>query len=368
MKKITIGYAAAFALLCVLPFGLRMFGLGTGGSAEFEKRKMAEKPAFSFSGISEYPGKMEAYYDDTLPFRTPMIQTNSRINYALLSGSSSMQLIQGRDGWLFYNPGGSDGDPVSDYYFTDPFTEEELEQTKDKLLKARDDLAKRDCEFLIYICPNKETLYGSEFFPSYYPRNDGRTKAGQIAEYLSENTDLNLIYAEEMLRQAEESETRFPWLYYRQDTHWNGAGGYLGARQLLGGLGIELPAVAELEITETISPYRDLAELSTLSNFLEPETDYVLSGYTDREVTREEDPERGIIRTRCPGADPRKVLMIRDSFCIAMMDIIASQFEECVFVTHDKYRVSSIEEEMPDIVVYESVERYVSSLGSFRAE
>lgn len=368
MKKITLGYLAAFALLCVLPLGLRLAGVGTEGSAAFEKREMSPRPVLSETGISAYPQAYEAYFDDSVPFRTAMIRANSRINFALLSGSSSMQLIQGREGWLFYNPGGSDGDPIADYYLSDPFSEEDLAQIRDRLLTVRQQLEADGRQFLLYICPNKETLYGSAYFPVYYPRNDGQTKAGQLTDYLAAETDLPMIYTHDLVRQWEQRYPRFAPMYYRQDTHWNTLGGYLGASAMLEALGIPMPEPEALTVTETVSQYRDLAELSTLTDLLEPERDWAVSGYTDRTFTREEDPERGIIRTACPGADPRKILLIRDSFCIAMMDVLASQFEECVFITHDSYLPRCIAEEDPDIVVFESVERYISSLSHFRVD
>lgn len=364
MKKTFYGYLAVFALLIALPFGLRLTGLELGSSAEFEQRELAEKPKLSLGEISRFPGEYEAYFNDSLPFREQLIRLNNRLNYSMLSGSSALTLVQGQDGWLFYNPAGADGDPMADYYNSPRLTEDFLRETADTLIGLRDMLAARSCDFVMMLAPNKATLYGTAYFPFYYPRNNGETRGDQAMQYLAERTDLKLVYPKEAL--LAEVCDRLPIVYYRQDTHWNHAGAYVGARELLKKLDITLPALSELELQQSMSTIRDLAAMTSLADTIPPEPEYTPVGYSDRiaEFTSDDggdaaDEDTVIIRSRCPGADPRKLLVIRDSFCTAMMEPLSTQFTDCVFVKRRLLTKELLDAEQPDIVVYESAERFL---------
>lgn len=361
MKKIVLGYIALFLVLCVLPLLLMLLGVGRT-TAEFEQRELAEKPEFSIAGISDYPSSFESFYNDRLPFRAQLIRANNRINFATLSGSSALTLIQGRDGWLFYNPAGLDGDPVGDYYNDPRLPDEQLAEIAQALVTMRDQLAESGCEFVFYLAPNKLTLYADDYFPFYYPRNAGQTRGQQLAEFLAQMPELRTVYPEQALRDA--VSDRLPVIYYRQDTHWNTAGGYVGAKALLETLGIPMPELETLTLREAESDIRDLGLMLSVGSQLPRETDYIPEGYATRQI-REEKMD-GIVRTACPGGDSRKLMVIRDSFCTAMIDPIASQFENCVFVQRKDFSPSLLREEQPDILVYECVERFLTEIPSFR--
>lgn len=58
-------------------------------------------------------------------------------------------------------------------------------------------------------------------------------------------------------------------LYWHYDTHWNAAGGYIGAKALLKELGDELPEVENITFTpDTFSGY-DLARMMNLQSYYE---------------------------------------------------------------------------------------------------
>jgi hypothetical protein len=64
--------------------------------------------------------------------------------------------------------------------------------------------------------------------------------------------------------------------------------------------------------------------------------------------------------------DPRRVYVVRDSFGTAMVEILGSQFSE-VCLRHFEARPygTDLMAFNPDIVIYETVERYSYLLGSF---
>ena len=112
------------------------------------------------------------------------------------------------------------------------------------------------------IAPNKETIYGEEHLPSYYKKAE-ETRTDQLIAYLKKNTDIRIVYPkEEMLKYKKEYS-----LYWHYDTHWNAAGGYIGAKALLKELGDELPEVEDITFTpDTFSGY-DLARMMNLQSY-----------------------------------------------------------------------------------------------------
>ena len=64
-------------------------------------------------------------------------------------------------------------------------------------------------------------------------------------------------------------------------------------------------------------------------------------------------------------ADPRSIYVIRDSFSSHMAMYIGSQFTDSILRYSQTYSYDDLIEYDPDIVVYETVERYVGELATF---
>ncbi len=64
-------------------------------------------------------------------------------------------------------------------------------------------------------------------------------------------------------------------------------------------------------------------------------------------------------------ADPRRIYVIRDSFSSHMAPYIGSQFSDSFLRHRSSYNYDDLATHDPDIVVYETVERYANELGSF---
>lgn len=248
-KKLTAAYIIAFVLFFIAPTIIyNLFGVYLD-QINYEQRNTAEKPVFSLETIGEYPKAYEEYFNDNLAFRTQMIEANSLIDFYLFRQSPVNKVIIGKDGWLFYNPNGKDGDPIADYRGSNLFSQEQLLQMANNLLEARDSLRAQGKDFVVYIGPNKESVYGDDYFPSDYALDASYTRADQVVEYLSENTDLVIVYPKEDLQQTIENNPDLTF-YYKTDTHWNALGAYIGASKLLGEINADIPDFSDLEIID----------------------------------------------------------------------------------------------------------------------
>lgn len=361
--KQKIWIAAFFLMICCV----QLFWLVAGkyaGSETYENRAAAEKPVFTLAEAEGFPAAYEAYYNDHLPFRSQLIWLNSEIEYYMFGNSSNQNVIKGKDGWLFYNSS-ADDNPIEAYKGMDLFTEEELAQIADNLTHTEAVLQEKGISFVLFIAPNKERIY-PEKLPGYYgaPAQEYRTK--QLIEYLEEKTDIRVVYPYEELMAAKE---KYPQqLYYRLDTHWNYIGAYIGSSALLQELGIEMAPLEALTVTETEPTICDLADMLSLRDQLNTDPDYVVSGYDTHHLVTDTHDLTGAYRYHCEGADPRRLFMLRDSFADAMDDFVASQFDVSCMVHYSSYDHTLVDQEQPDIFVYETVERRVSQLLTFRME
>lgn len=370
MKKSTkIVYIVLLVLLILLPapfYGLFGKYIPSGSN---ENRELAEMPVLSAETLSRFPGDFETYLNDHLPFKNQLVVLNGIVDYRIFNTSASPYVIVGKNGWLFFKGQGvNNEDPVRDYQGTNKYTQEQLEQIRTNMLKARDFLAERGTEFYIYIAPNKERVY-SEYMPRGYgePAQDCRMQ--QVIDYLKETTDLTVIspYQELMAYKEAHPETQ---LYYKYDTHWNHLGAYVGCRVLDEALGYEMPPLNTLEITQAKKGYFDLATLLGLRNVLRDDEVPVPKGYTARNMHVDTDGEGSVFRYWNEGnnATDKKVFLLGDSFTALMGQYLACNYNNTYVDSYLHYDIWMLRNEQPDILVFECVERYMDNLLHFDLE
>lgn len=369
-KQISAAYIIVFLLLFIFPMGAYKLWGGHFDQTNFEKREAAEKPVFSINAIEEYPKAYEAYFNDSLPFRNQMITANSLLNLRLFQQSAVESVIAGKDGWLFYNPALTDKDPMADYYGISLYTQEQLATMASNLVSARDTLEAQGKAFVVMIAPNKVSMYGNEFLPNSMQRENAYTTADQVYDYLSNHTDLSIVYPKEQLFSAIQKDPDHTY-YHKTDTHWNSLGGYIATKALLEQVGIYIPPIEEYKIVTTGKYAGDLAEMLGLQKYLTYDEAYDLSDYrkdlTKKQVDEIEDHIK-VICTSEANTDERALFMIRDSFAKETMPYLAKQFQSCSFVRYGQYTPDLLQEYPSDIVVLEVVERYLSRLTNFKAE
>jgi hypothetical protein len=153
-------------------------------------------------------------------------------------------------------------------------------------------------------------------------------------------------------------------LYHKTDTHWNELGAYIGTRELLEELGIEMPSYdsSEIRINESEDVPGDLTKMLNMNTVIEPGKTFVPEGYVNHDCAVDFWDFSTEYRYHANGADPRKICIIRDSFCNAMADIVGSQFAESVMINKGVYNNDYVKKEHPDIFVLETVERYAPEM------
>lgn len=363
MKKIRREYVI-IAVFWIL-IGTAYYWWGIFGSAidqiNNEKRDLAAWPEFNIETISDYPGAVEDYINDHLPFRNQLIQLNSAIDYYIFHSSQSDRVLVGKDNWLFYADK-RNSDPISNIKGRNLLTEEQLEAIGYNMVITRDRLAEQGIEFVIFIAPNKERVYSGQL-PYGYGSPATEYPAQQIVNFLRDNTDIKVVYPVNEIIEAANSLGEDTLVYHKTDTHWNQLGGYIGTRELLSALGVDIPAYDSAEITLTHgedSP-GDLADMLNLSDWIDAGEVVTVSGYDTHNYETLEYDFNTNYRYKAMNADPRKIMVRRDSFGTNMANVIGTQFSESILVHKNSYTNEMIAEENPDIFVLETVERYAAS-------
>lgn len=361
-KKKAAVWIILFALMITGPRVVYYFVEPHISEENTENRQLAEKPALTRDNLHNYASQYNSYYNDHLAFRSQMIEANSILNMKLFGDSSSASVVLGKNDWLFFTDEGS----IEDYKGTNLYTQEQLDVIKDNILSTKAYLEARGIEFILMIPSNKEDIYSAQL-PDYIRKRGELTRAEQVINYLREETGVRIVYPREDLMAYKDQYD----LYWHYDTHWNYLGGYIGAKALLRELGVEIADVEDLTISQNDFSGYDLANMMNLKNYYKKnkpaEVSYDVTGYATNNlsVIQAIDATELIYQSEAP--DPRRLFLVRDSFAGAMAPVLASNFSYS-YMPHWNgcFEQSMIDEQQPDIFVYEVVERRLDALLTFK--
>ena len=373
MKKGTkILHLVLFTVFILAPVLLFLLVRDYVDTENYEQRTLA---AFPYSEESEADGvattyetaasEFESWFEDHLPFRNQLLTLYGLFEYEVLKTSTSDSVIVGKDGWLFYKGAQvADENPIGDYMGTNLLTEEELETIAANFTAARDELAAMGSEFYVYIVPNKERVY-SEYMPDMYGEISDYSSMQQVVDYLTENTDLNVICCYEDLMEYKEANPDTP-IYFKYDTHWNMLGAYVAAEELVTSMGFGFTGLEWLEVKTIDYADYDLARLLHLQKILTDDEYYVLTGYTPHVMTMETEDGYTYYYDTTDGTAPgQKLLVIGDSFSTHLTPYVACHFLKSTSTFYYSYTYDMLLEEQPTVVVYEAVERYIRNMVDF---
>lgn len=352
-KKILIG---AFLSLIILPTIVYRF-IPEENKTNNENRTLATRPILNIDNYSDYPELYENYFNDSLGFKNELTSLYSKIKYNILDVSSNDAVIKGKNDWLFYDSKYKENnDSLGDYQRLNCYDDEMLEKFKKSLNDKKSFLDELGIEFYVYIASNKEEIY-SEYMPDYYVKLKEESKTDILVDYLRENSDINIIYPkDELIKNKDKYQ-----VYYKNDTHWNQYGAYIGFREIMKEMGSETPDINELTITENIKNNGDLSNMINMSLELK-DSEPIVNYRKDIRIELVEDKGKLMNRYKSTNTNGKKLVTYRDSFWINMAPFLAREFEESAFIWGRPFNYDQIRNEMPDVVILEVVERSLEYL------
>ena len=330
----------------------------------YENRTFASSPILALPNINEYPKKYEEYFNDYLPFKTELVKLKNLSDIFVFKNVFVRRVLLGKNKWLIDKDGNLNEKymGIKRYYFT----EEELETAKNNLIHFRDELKKKDIDFILMICPDKQSVY-SEYMPDYIKRKSAKNDTDIFVEYIKNNTDIKVVYPkEELLKYKDKYQ-----LYYKYDTHWNNLGAYIGYSELMKSLNIHVDNIYNVNIKSlegyerfnfNIHFYNDMANMMSLSKikYYNDDKTYIISNYiiNNYETNYFISWNNFSYNSKSYKSD-NNIMIIRDSYTQGMYDYIATGFRQSEFIHIDSFKNENITEYKPDIVVFESAEKYL---------
>ena len=282
-------------------------------------------------------------FTERLCARNKLIAFNSELTSLLTGGTymESTQVLLGKNNWLFYKTE-LDGHPLWDYMGINHFTEDELAATAARLVSARDGFNALGVDFYVTALPNKEIIY-EEYMPDTVARVDEVSRAEQLADYIWDNTDLVYVYPKQALLDAKAEGQ----IYYQTDTHWNQKGAFVGMQQLMHeAYGVEAKNLDSVSFDITSHDLAgDLAVIGGVADKYNIDTTYVFDADTaDKAQYRDE-----------------VALVVGDSFSGFLSTIAKGYYKEVHWIYTKDFTMSMLDEYDADVVIWESVERYMET-------
>ncbi|WP_298242030.1 hypothetical protein [uncultured Bradyrhizobium sp.] len=354
-RALIVVVIAFIALIHILPF------LPLPPIQLAENRVLAEYPSLPRNWLeaSEFPSKFDKAAQDQLPGRAILISAINYLRYRLgYSGNS--QLVEGKDGWIFYD-GGSSLRIVRGVL---PPTDDMKNFWLSGLMQRINRVRQAGIPLFLFVPPDKQSEY-----PEELPKGltaVSRTQTDTYLDLARAHGFKNIVDVREPLRNHDAaSEYYTPW-----DTHWTGNGAYIAYRALLEALNLPHVKPFPLDAFEPTYAYspsrphlgsRDLANMLGIGEYIHPNFPLFTAKKGPPGVPLEtKTPEIHSYVTGYPGP---VLLLIRDSFSDALIPFLIPHFSKIIYMLTeiDFPSAELLNRTKPDVVVMEIVERNLGS-------
>lgn len=338
-------FCVLFALIIIIP----LVSMPFFGEESAEKRDLADKPMLKTEEgklNTEFFADTDTYLSERFGFRSMLVTSLSTLKDAVFKTSAEDDVVIGEDGWLFF------AKTLNDYTGENSLSKEDISRIAKTVDLINEYTVSKGAKFAFFIAPNKNTVYPDKM-PYYYLKSDKSSNLDMLSKALKDKDYyLNLL----PLFEKEERQ-----IYHSLDSHWNNLGAAIGFDAFMNKLGIEHTDYLSLDydiknthkgdLDGMLYPSSDRMDEQVVFDY-EPSFEYKSRFKTEEDIT---------IKTT--NADKSGSLTIyRDSFCNALLPMLADEFKTVEFSRIFPYRLNLVEKNKSDAVIIELVERNISNL------
>ncbi len=367
-RWVNVTLIALFGLLLWLPTFDSFFHVDHTPAIN-EKRVPAPFPHLKCfpGGLKQYFAGLETCFNDHFGYRNQLIrwQVDWQQTFFRGAGETGPAVITGKDGWLFY----AGNDMVEHYRGVRQFTPRNLRDWQALLERRRDWLARRGIKYLFMVAPDKHSIY-PEYLPAWMSKIRPGTKLDQFLAHMRAHSTVAVLD----LRPTLMDSRRIAPTYFKTDTHWNAFGDFLACQEIAKILpGLEPLSSDSFEMEKTTVPGGDLAAMLDLQVTDNNAISLTLkSGLPSlaMNVNLADHPEyQGPLFTKNPQGKGTALLFC-DSFGLGLSPFLGCHFNKVTYLRRYQMDAGPIEEEKPDVVISEMVEREFNVLdsGFFKSE
>ena len=337
-KKIIM--IAGFWLCLLAPNLLYPFMKNESDTGTDENRALADFPHLSLQTLESYPGEMDSYINDHAAFRNRFLSLNARLNLDLFDYPDSTEVLKGKDGWYFY---------TADCLGINRYPEPVLQAITAHIQTAADYFESQGIQFILVLPPSKESVY-REYLPDSCRQLASPTRSEELISYIRTHSTVTVIDPAPYFAENRD----YQW-YFKTDTHWNDAAGYVTNQMLIEALGGAPVPIEDVTVSYLPSGVGDLGKLFHMPPSRTDDTMAVISGYYDELNTTREDVngDGNITHQVTPDApDPRRIAVY-----YSLSQTLSKYFRYTDYYHWQAFDASLLKENRPDVVVYEVVER-----------
>jgi len=317
-------------------------------------------PKLNPSTLFTYTEELSNHVSEHFAFRNLFFFINSYFQSRVFNESALIdKVIMGNRGWFYYNDIGS----LNDYRRMSDIDSNLTRHIVSNFLVRQQWLSSRGIKFYILVPPNKERIY-PDFMPKRIKIIDGigHNSLDYLSKYFWEIGGIKLIDPSDSLLAARRRKD----VYYKTDTHWNTFGGFKAYQKLMHEIVKDYPDLRvfnenEFLFSEVLNEEGDLSSMIGLNATNKRKE--IMMRHKDTTIKLDYNiPSKMILKFSNIISGPhqkRKLLMFRDSFGSYLAPFFNLQFDEAVYVWNYIFMHKLIEEEKPDIVVFESLQRFL---------
>jgi hypothetical protein len=365
-RRADIGLIVAFVVFLWLPTADKFLRLDHAPSPN-ENRRLATFPSLrpGLSGASEFLTGLENYFKDNFGFRRQLVRWERHWKWLAFHDARTGEVLEGKDGWLFF----ANGLMIDDVCSARPFTSAELEAWRTLLTGRHDWLKERGIRYLFVIPPDKHAIY-PEHLPDWLLASARKPqRIDQFLDYMRAHTNVPILDLRATLLDAKKEGS----VFLKTDTHWNDRGAFAACRRIVQelasrGMPVVAPAIEAFDENLIDSPGGDLA-LMLQQMDSRPEMRRPVLTPRPPQPPLEAHVEMNLVPKKwVPGTEPMlsenphatgKVVMFRDSYGIALTRFFGYSFSRVVYLWQQNWDKPFLDREKPDIVIDEMLERFV---------
>ncbi len=343
-----------FIGLLVLPNIVMILGLERK-TFNNENRKYREFPKIDFNKPRISLGVFKDYYAENFGLKTSLV--NNYIDFksnVLFENPIPNRVVIGKEDWMFL--GNHSNNVLNNSFGNDYFKNDELEKIKTYLGSVKKYLAKKGIAFYVVIPSDKNRIY-QEYLP--YQLNQSETKLETLGNYLTSTLELDIIDLYNPLVIAKEMHPT----YIRNDTHWNDYGAFIGYGTVMDKIN-ESFEVNKLNLSDYNIIKDSFFEKGDITKMINSnlKANRIKFSKKTEEVYSLKNSNPNLKHYINPNKN-LKLMMYRDSFSNAWIPFFNETFGECMYIKSHNFNKSLIESYKPDIVVFEIIERNISTFS-----
>lgn len=332
---------------------------------EGENRSLAQFPDLANTPLDQLPDALSDFANDHFGLRNTFIHGYNNFYQDVLKMKRG-RVSEGLDGWFFLD------DNVKDYMGFRTFTQEQITLITTTITKRYEWIKQHNIPFLMVIPPDKIHVHG-DMLPDTVPSPDAVSRWMQIKAALPPLDELNTVYLKDALV---ESRSEAGNLYYRNDTHWNYKGAYIGYRVILEKLKRWFPEIKPVSLHEC--DYTLAENTGDLPTLMGEKNDHIQTDYkiTPKNISHITTADYPVSETRPWHTWPKnafptlttnpnakgRLLIFSDSFGYHLLTFLPQHFNQIAFFQMYASKANMdalIQEFRPDAILEIHLERMI---------